>query len=373
MDISLNRRRFLRMVTTAVAVAGSSKRATAEKVQISPINQRLKKLAAAAPLRMRFSGGNAQACRAWQKSFAEKLRSLLGPYLPPSQWRTERERKVELDDHLRDELVLIAEGHPPLPVYILYPKDKSGFRLPGIVALHGHGRYGYDTVAGRDDLPGVAEAIREANYDYARQLVRRGYVVAAPCMTPFGRRVDDREAYGGDDVCAVTFVRLQLLGKVLMAENLRDVLWSLEYLSGLKEVDSSRVGCVGLSYGGRMTMLASALDKRIRVAVISGALNVMQERIMLRYSCGAQVIPGLLEYGDVPEISSLMAPRPCLWEVGRQDALIDPAWAERALSRIRLAYKAFGAEDRLQVDYFDTGHRWNGRLAYPLLDRVLKS
>ena len=56
----------------------------------------------------------------------------------------------------------------------------------------------------------------------------------------------------------------------------------------------------------------------------------MQERVQVRYSCGAQVIPGLLEYGDVPEIGSLIAPRPCVWETGTQDGLIKAEWAERA-------------------------------------------
>ena len=50
----------------------------------------------------------------------------------------------------------------------------------------------------------------------------------------------------------------------------------------------------------------------IKVCVIAGALNVMQERISKPYGCGAQIIPGLLKYGDVPEIGSLIAPRPCV-------------------------------------------------------------
>ena len=72
---------------------------------------------------------------------------------------------------------------------------------------------------------------------------------------------------------------MQLLGKVLMAENLRDCLWSVELLAHHDEVDAERIGCVGLSLGGRMTMLTTALEPRIKVCVISGALNVMQERI----------------------------------------------------------------------------------------------
>jgi hypothetical protein len=73
----------------------------------------------------------------------------------------------------------------------------------------------------------------------------------------------------------------------------------------------------------------------------------------------------------VPEIASLIAPRPCVWEVGARDGLIAPKWAETALERMRRAYRAFGAEDSLQVDRFDGGHEWSGRVAYPLLEKVL--
>ena len=134
----------------------------------------------------------------------------------------------------------------------------------------------------------------------------------------------------------------------------------------------ARIGCVGLSYGGRMTMLTSALSPKIRVAVVSGALNVMQERVQGRYGCGAQIIPGLLRYGDVPEISSLIAPRPCLWEVGQRDSLMVKDWIEPALERMRRAWGALGAPEQLQVDSFDGKHRWNGVKAYPLLERILK-
>src|SRR5208283_3386519 len=167
--------------------------------------------------------------------------------------------------------------------------------------------------------------------------------------------------------CAVTFVRLQFLGKLLIAENLRDIYWALEVLARHKEVDAERLGCAGLSYGGRMTMLATALEPRIRVAAIAGALNCFQERIGGRYGCGAQVIPGLLQFGDVPEIGSLIAPRPCVWEVGSKDALLPPRWVEIALKRMDKVYTALGAKELLQVDRFEGGHRWNGQVAFPLL------
>jgi dienelactone hydrolase len=336
------------------------------------IHDQINKLAADAPLSMQFRGSTAEECRRWQREFRATLQPLLGSTAPPKQWDTVEERVIDLDDHRREELVLVAEGVPSLPVYLLTPRGTSSGRRPGVLALHGHGPFGHDSVVGIDTTPERRQDIERFRYDYGLQLARRGYTVAVPCFTPFGRRLDDAKAYGGDDACAVTFVRMQLLGKVLMAENLRDALWSLELLATRNEVDPKRLGCVGLSYGGRMTMLTSAFEPRVRVAVCSGALNIMQERITKRYSCGAQVIPGLLRYGDVPEIASLIAPRPCLWEVGSEDGLMVKDRIEPALERMRRAYRALSAEDQLKVDFFEGGHRWSGRLAYPLLEKVLE-
>ena len=133
-----------------------------------------------------------------------------------------------------------------------------------------------------------------------------------------------------------------------MAENLRDLLWSLEFLARESGVDSERLGCVGLSLGGRMTMLTTALEPRLKVAVISGALNCMQERAAMDGGAGGcQTIPGLLEYGDFPEIGGLIAPRPALWagrpagrpeqtRLGRTGLAADASRLSRAGRRRRL-------------------------------------
>jgi dienelactone hydrolase len=361
--MQMTRRRW--MAISGAAAAGGAAHA-------QDIHREIRAMADQAPLSMRFLGGSADDCRRWQREFSARLGELLGDFRPPSRWETVTERSVELEDHRREELVLRAEGHRPLPVYVLTPRGASQGPRPGVVALHGHGPHGHDAVAGIAPTPERRRNLKEINYDYGLQLALRGYIVAAPCLTPFGRRLDDPKAYRGEDPCAITFVRMQLLGKILMAENLRDALWSLELLSQRPGVDAGRLGCVGLSYGGRMTMLTSALSPKVRVAVISGALNVMQERVQGRYGCGAQVIPGLLKYGDVPEIGSLIAPRPCLWEVGKKDSLMVKNRIEPALGTLRRAYEAFGAAPMLDVDSFDGGHRWNGDKAYPLLARVLR-
>jgi hypothetical protein len=49
---------------------------------------------------------------------------------------------------------------------------------------------------------------------------------------------------------SLPFIRLQLLGRLLIAENLRDCRWALELLARDRRVDSKRLGCVGLSMAG---------------------------------------------------------------------------------------------------------------------------
>ena len=240
--------------------------------------------------------------------------------------------------------------------------------------MHGHGPFGYDAVVGRSDREGIREDIAAHDYDYGLQFVRRGYIgyiVVAPCMIPFGRRVDV-EYDGGNDPYAVTFVRMLALGQLPITSNQRDLRWSIDFLQSQPQVDPDRIGCAGLSYGGRMTMMLAAVDQRVKVAAVSGALNLLQERLTSRHSCGSQVIPGLLKWADYSEIGSLMAPRPCVWETGSKDPLIVDPWAELFRNRLRHADRLSEARDDLLFDEFHGSHRWNGSVPYTLFDQVLE-
>jgi dienelactone hydrolase len=338
---------------------------------VASVADRLRQQVGDAPLAMQLKDMTADECREFQAKFGAKLKELLGPHQPPKIWKTSLLGSESKEGYRRDELLLESEGLPPLPLYLLVPDAAKLGRRPCVLALHGHGEFGHHPIAGRNDLPGIENAIASANYDYGRQLALRGYLVACPCFTPFGDRLGSRQAFKQRDPCEDVFLRMLALGRVLMAENLRDALWALNHLLQHEQADADRVACVGLSYGGRMTMLTAALEPRIRVAVISGALNVMQERLAQPYSCGAQIIPGLLQFGDVPEIGALIAPRHAVWEVGSRDSLSKPQWADEAIARMRRAYHALKADERLIVDRFEGGHQWHGNIAYDVLAKVL--
>jgi dienelactone hydrolase len=370
---SFSRRQVL-LACAALVGSNALARSDDELLKLPTLNEELNKALANAPLRLLFRGSTRQDLARWQEEFAAKLRDLIGPHRPPERWTSERLSVATLADHSREEWLLKAEGVPSLPLYVLRPLGGAGQRFPIVLALHGHGPFGHDAVVGVEATPQHVQAIRNANYDYGRQLVRDGYLVVAPCFTPFGRRLTAEQRASKSDQCATAFVRMMFLGQTVVGANLRDVSWALSFASERDDARAERVGCVGLSYGGRMTMVAAALETRIKAAVISGALNVFQERARGGgYSCGAQVIPGLLEIGDTPEIGSLIAPRPCIWEIGARDGLIVQPWADQAIARLQRAYAASANPDHLQIHRFEGGHEWSGTTAREMLAMHLKS
>ncbi|MBT4013258.1 MAG: hypothetical protein HOF15_13195, partial [Planctomycetaceae bacterium] len=188
---------------------------TVDAVEPMTIQQTIRRQLSNVELSQVFSGETQGQVQEWQSSFGANLQKLLGSTEPPKRWETVVENGKRFDDHIRYQITLKAEGAPALPLYLLIPSNGNLKPKAAIVAVHGHGPYGHHTVAGRDDLPGVAAAITKANYDYGRQFVRRGYVVAVPCMIPFGDRVDAQKYSSAP--CAVSLVRLLALGKLPIA------------------------------------------------------------------------------------------------------------------------------------------------------------
>jgi dienelactone hydrolase len=126
-------------------------------------------------------------------------------------------------------------------------------------------------------------------------------------------------------------------------------------LTALDGVDEARIGALGHSMGGASVLLHAALDERIACAVVSGAACTYRERMErgIGIEC-AQVIPGLLELGDLDDIAALVAPRPLLLCSADQDeySLDAPRIAEAAAC----AYRSLGAPQALQHFRARGGH-----------------
>jgi len=163
-----------------------------------------------------------------------------------------------------------------------------------------------------------------------------------------------------------------LLGKILVGLRVWDAMRSIDYLMSRPEVDSSRIGCMGLSSGGTHTMFTAALDERIRVAVISGAFGTFKDTLLEAEECPCQYVPHLLRVADLPDIVSLIAPRPLLIEQGADDPHATLEVVRGAFGRVRRAYQVAGSEERVALDNFPGGHRFDGGQALPWLDDWLR-
>jgi dienelactone hydrolase len=130
---------------------------------------------------------------------------------------------------------------------------------------------------------------------------------------------------------------------------------TVDYLESRDNVDQSRIGCVGCSFGGTMSMFLSAVNLRISVSCISGYL-MAPGTCSFSGTCGSQALPGLLTLGDRAEVAGLICPRPLLIQIGEYDSVFPARHALKEYKRLQRIYRAAGQTDRLALDRFDGCH-----------------
>jgi hypothetical protein len=193
----------------------------------------------------------------------------------------------------------------------------------------------------------------EAWRDFGLQLARRGFVTLS-IGSPGG---DARQP----DVAGAHCQPLSFLAYV--SANCQTA------LAHLPEVDASRIGVVGHSYGGKWAMFAACLDERFACGAWSDPRIVFDEtRPNVNYwewwylgsEPGRQRTPGvptsenprtgaykeLVATGhDLTELMALMAPRPFLVSGGSED----PPSRWLALNRVTEVYQVLGLTNQVAL------------------------
>jgi pimeloyl-ACP methyl ester carboxylesterase len=305
------------------------------------------------PTRLAFSAKNHDEWVTWRQELRQKLYDLLGPWPKPVPLMPIVVETVECDDHIRELIVLSSHQNMEIPCILLRPK-KILHPTPAIVALHGHGN-------GKSEVVGLSQS--ETRQGYGLEMVREGYVVITLDFFPFGARLEtEHNAKNGYEYsCNSTLIRALLWGYNLLALNLFDIFRLIDYLETRKEVDSSRIGIMGCSYGGVTSMYAAILDHRIKAAVLSCSLGEYRGHgIELDELCGAQVVPGILQWAEMGDVVGLLAPLPLLSENTINDVCFPWAYTEPTLNRLRAVYQIAGVENNLKILVHDDFHRYYG-------------
>jgi hypothetical protein len=323
-----------------------------------------------APRKMAYSKGT--PFNAWKARFKQKVLDLIGPFPEPVPLNIETIEEIVVDDFVgagikpffQRKIVYDTETYGSCVAQLLVPVDMmKNEKRPGILCAHGHG-------AGKQQMIGIDPTTWQEkngsspgapNFEAAAlHLVKLGYVVLAPDWRAFGERSLDQEyARQYRDGCDVLHMSFGYFGFTLLGLNVWDAMRSIDLLQSLPNVDPGRIGMVGKSYGGTMTTFTTALDDRVKAACISGYLSTLDDAMSRRglgNYCGAQYLPGLLEWGDIPDVIGLIAPRPLLIEAGKRDTCFVFPDASRAFDRLVEIYAASGQPGMLDRDVADVEH-----------------
>jgi len=333
-------------------------------------------LAAKHTPKFRFKGKSKADWQAWTKKLHAAVVGTLG--MMPRKVPLNPEVVVEWDEDglIKQRVIFDVEEGLSVNAYVFRPRDAKG-KLPAILACHGHGPYGKESVMGNRSSPEHIADINRTNYDYGLQMAKAGFVTIAIDWRGFGER-DPRskphfhDVVGDRDICNVNYERATVYGMTLLGMDIHDGTCALDYLCSQPFVDANRIGCMGLSFGGTMTTWMSIYDNRIKASdIMCYSDRFAAFAIRDTNACGSQVTPGLFTLCDVPDLQGLIAPRPVLIEIGIHDEcfLIDTAIScYRELEKV---YKAAGLSDRLELDLFEGGHGWGANKSVAFFKRWL--
>jgi len=320
-----------------------------------------------------FSARNADEWEIWRNGLKTAFVECLGGF--PERKLDLNPRiieQTELDDYVRQRVAFNTLEDLEMIAYVLIPKNAKG-KLPAVVACHGHG-YGSKDIVGLN-FDG-SEKTGDIGYqkNFALELAMRGFLVIAPELIGFGDRTleeDAADAPKGGSSCYKLSTNLLLMGKTMAGLRVYETIRSIDYLLTRDDVDADRIGCMGISGGGLVCAFTSAVDERIKVAVISGYANTFKDSIMSVYHCIDNFIPGILRYAEMPDIIGLIAPRPLLIESGTRDPIFPIGAAHKAFDKLGKIYEVLGVRERLDKDFFEGEHQISGRKAYDWFVRWL--
>lgn len=317
----------------------------------------------------------------WKRKTREKLKEIAGfSQLEPCEpeWVPLDERQEK--GYHRIKGALKTEPEVFMPMYILVPDSlKQGEKRAGVIAPHGHGAGGKDSVAGVMESPAIKEKMQKYHCSYGLDLVKQGYVVFCPDARGFGERRElkeqgDKEEKILSSSCnALNFAAISL-GCSLIAMWTWDLIKLIDFLQTLPFCDADRLACCGFSGGGLQTLWLTALDDRVKCAVISGYFHGFRDSLLATNFCGCNFVPHLWENMDLADIAALIAPRPLLIESGNQDSLNGKRGLQdvkEQFAKLKKAYQLFQKEDYLEHYIFNGAHIWNGLKTITFLNRYL--
>ena len=317
-----------------------------------------------------FKANSIEEYQIWKKEVREILWDITGlKHMETCPLMPQLIETTKLEGITREEMIIQVEPEVWMPFYILTPDKplRVENKLQVIIAPHGHSSAGKYAIAGRDDIPAVADTIERFNYAYGLEMAKKGYVVFCPDARGFGaRREKAKQSDEETDFLMSTCFHLAHmafpLGETVVGMCTWDLMRLIDYIETKQEWDASRIGCIGFSGGGMQALWLAALEDRISYIITSGYFYGYKDSLLeLNGNCSCNYVPHLWEYVDMGDLGALVAPRPMMIESGTKDHLNGKRGIANVVEQVNItkqAYKLFGREQNVVHRIGESGHRW---------------
>ncbi|MFA5699448.1 MAG: alpha/beta hydrolase family protein, partial [Sphaerochaeta sp.] len=149
---------------------------------------------------------------------------------------------------------------------------------------------------------------------------------------------------------------------------------SLDILGTHPLVDSSRLGCGGLSLGGLRSVLLSAVSPQIQASFVVGFMTTFKDLVLNKANRHTWIAyaPALSHLGEFGELLYAHAPKPLLIQHGMKDDLFTFSEAQESSTRIQSFYHDH--PDHFTFTAYDDVHLFDEEMqeeAFAFLGRFL--
>lgn len=295
--------------------------------------------------------------------FREQLGEYFG-YPPPKSirgkiTRFEKAGEDKYSSIYRVWIEVIEQVHT-YGLYLL-PK-KPAETLPLIIAIHGGG-------GNPEAICGLDTRINYHNFGF--EAVKRGYAVWAPGLTMLSGYAKDPKIPGVSR--AILDEQLKSVGSSIIGLEMHKIIEStLTLIQARPEIDESKIGMTGLSWGGFFTMYSAALAPFVKVAVPSGYLRDSRKGLesMLEVESKYSSIYSFKGLGHF-QVIGMICPRPCMVQMGENDKLFDLEGAAKEVNRAASFYKKLGIADKFVFDVHSGGHEYENEAIFNFFEKYL--
>jgi cephalosporin-C deacetylase-like acetyl esterase len=315
------------------------------------------------------------------------------------KWDKEREKIRSANDvearnrFVREKFREMVHGFPernPLASVVVAKRERPGYRVENVMFQSRPNFWVtgnlYIPTTGTGPFPGVISPC--GHYPMSRMepeyqavyinMVKAGFVVLA--YDPIGQ--GERRQYWNPqtnqtEVAPSSTYEHSMPGQVLlmMGEDLThyriwDGMRAIDYLETRPEVDKAKIACAGHSGGGTLTLFISALDQRVKCAVVNEGgtghrwpLDIRPGSRVGPSDVEQNLFPAAVHGADLCDLHVAIAPRPLMAMIEDYNPRFD-----RAAEHIRTRYQQLGVPEKFATEQATDPHAWTPKLRIAATD-----